>query len=91
MDTIGPNVRRLIARKMSLLAIPAGSDKDSLALGVEMFTNRDKFQSIATDAAAWVRAAIDVMKTAPDNPYGNDDEAIAAAILRGVEGREKAK
>lgn len=87
-EQIGPNVRRLIARKMSLLAIPAGSGKDSLARGVEMFTDRDKFMTIATEANAWVQAAIDVMKTAPDNPYGDDDEAIAGSILKGIEERE---
>lgn len=85
---IGPNVRRLIARKMSLLAIPAGSDKDSLALGAEMFTNRDKFTRIATEANAFVQVAIAVMKAASDNPYGDDDEAIAGAILKGIEDRE---
>lgn len=91
MAEIGPNVRRLIARKMSLLAIPPGSGKDSMALGVEMFTNRGKFTSIAAEASAFVAAAIKVMKTAPDNPYGDDDEAIAGAILKGIEERERIK
>jgi hypothetical protein len=85
---IGPNVRRLIIRKMSLLVIPAGSGKDSLALGAEIFTDRNKFQSVALEASAFVQAAIDVMKTAPDNPYGDDDEAIAGAILKGIEERK---
>jgi len=86
---IGPNVKRLIVRKMSLLAIPAGSGKDSLARGLDMLTNRGKFSSVAAEASAWVQAAIATMKTAPDNPYGDDDEAIAGAILAGIEQREK--
>lgn len=87
-EKIGPNVKRLIIRKMSLLAIPPGSGKDSLSLGVEMFTSRGKFASIAAEASDWVRQAIAVMKTAPDNPYGDDNEAIAGALLKGIEERE---
>lgn len=88
---IGPNVKRLIVRKMSLLAIPVGSGKDSFNLGVEVLTNRGKFASIAAEASDWVQKAIAVMKTAPDNPYGDDDEAIAGALLKGIEEREKSK
>lgn len=91
MANIGPNVRRLISKKMALLAIPVGSGKESFSMGLDVLTNRGKFSSIATEASAWVRAAIDVMKTAPDNPYGDDDEAIAGAILKGIEEREQAK
>lgn len=88
-DTIGPNVRRLIARKMALLAIPAGSGKDSFSRGLDVITDRKKFASVAQDAAAWVKEAVAVMKTAPDNPYGDDDEAIAGAILRAIEDKEQ--
>jgi len=86
---IGPNVRRLIARKMALLAIPAGSGKDSFTKGLDVITNRGKFSSIASEASAWVQAVIATMKTAPDNPYGDDDEAIAGEILKEIEQREK--
>ena len=86
---IGPNVRRLIARKMALLAVPVGSGKESFARGLNVITNRDKFSATAHQAAAWVQAAIATMKTAPDNPYGDDDEAIAGAILEGIDEREK--
>ena len=88
-EQIGPNVRRLIARKMTLLAIPVGSGKDSFSRGLEVITDRDKFSATADKAAAWVQAAIATMKTVPDNPYGDDDEAIAGAILEGIEQREK--
>lgn len=86
---IGPNVRRLIARKMALLAIPVGSGKESFSLGLDVITNRDKFSATVHEAAAWVQAAIATMKTAPDNPYGDDDEAIAGEILKEIEQREK--
>jgi hypothetical protein len=31
-----------------------------------------------------------LVKAAPDNPYGDDDEAIAGAILAGIEERKRA-
>ncbi len=85
-ERIGPNVKRLIVHKMSLLAIPVGSGKDSLPFGLQALTNRGKFASIAAEAGDWVRQAIAVMKTAPDNPYETDEE-IAGAILQGIEER----
>lgn len=86
---IGPNVRRLIARKMAILAIPVGSGKESFSRGLDVIANRGKFSSLAAQASDWVQRAIETMKTAPDNPYGDDDEAIAGAILEGIEEREK--
>jgi hypothetical protein len=74
---------------MALLAIPVGSGKESFSLGLDVISNQDKFSATAHEAAAWVQAAITTMKTAPDNPYGDDDEAIAGAILEGIERREK--
>lgn len=88
-DTIGPNARRLIARKMALLAIPVGSGKDSFSRGLEVITDKDKFSATAHEAAAWAQEAIALMKTAPDNPYGDDDEAIAGAILQAIEDKEQ--
>lgn len=88
METkIGPNVKRLIVYRMSLLAIPVGSGKDSFSRGLEALTSRGKFSSIAAEASDWVQKAIAVMKTAPDNPY-KDDEEIAGAILAGIEARD---
>lgn len=89
MAEIGPNVRRLIARKAALLAIPVGSGTSSFDKGLGVLLDRDKLTSTVNEASAWVQAAIDVMKTAPDNPYGDNDEAIAGAILKGIEERER--
>lgn len=85
---IGPNVRKLIARKLSLLAIPVGSGENSFIMGVEALTNRGKFVSLAAEASDWVRDAIQAVKSAPDNAYGDDDEAIAGIILRRIEEQE---
>jgi len=86
---IGPNVKKLIARKMSSLAIPVGSGKESFAKGLDVITSREKFLSIASQASDFVRRAIAELKTAPDNPYGDDDEAIAGEILKRIEEVEK--
>ena len=51
---IGPNVRRLIAQKMALLAIPVGSGKESFVKGLDVITSRGKFSSIASEASDWV-------------------------------------
>lgn len=37
---------------------------------------------IARVATEWVEAEIGAVKSAPNNPYGEDDEAIAGEILR---------
>jgi hypothetical protein len=87
----GPNVKRLIAHKMSLLMIPPGSGKNALATGIAALMAPGNVGKVAREATAWVEAAIAVVKTAPDNPYGNDDEAIAGELLAEVEKRQQAK
>jgi hypothetical protein len=78
---IGPNVRRLIAHKMSLDAIPPGGGfadaVDFLLLG--------RLSQSGKTATEWVNQAIRAVKSAPDNPYGDDDETIAGAILARIE------
>jgi len=87
-ETLGPNVKRLIAHKMALLAIPVGSGDKSFDVGVNAFLDRERFSSMAAEASNWVRQAITLIKTAPDNPY-RDDEEIATAILKGIKEREQ--
>jgi hypothetical protein len=43
---------------------------------------------VAREATAWVEQALAAVKSARDNPYGDDDEAIAGEILRQVEARQ---
>jgi hypothetical protein len=85
----GPNVKRLIAHKMSLLLIPPGSGKNALGVGLAGLAKPGNLVAVAREATAWVEEALAVVKTAPDNPYGEDDEAIAGAILEGIEARKK--
>lgn len=82
----GPNVKKLIIRKMSLLMVPASTPKGK---GMEMAVNAlrkpGNIGATAREATAWVEAALEAVRSAPDNPYGDDDEAIAGEILRQIE------
>lgn len=83
---MGPNVKRLIVHKLVMLMIPPGS-KDPLADGVTALTKLGD-SGMAKQATEWVEQAISAVKTAPDNPYGDDDEAIAGEIMRRVDERK---
>lgn len=82
MKKQGPNVKKLIAHRMSTIMIPPGGGfKD----GVKALLDIDGLKKVGKEASAWVEEAIALVKQAPDNPYGDDDEAIAGEILRQVE------
>lgn len=82
--TQGPNVKKLIAHKMSIDAIPNGG---GLGDGLKFLMDKQRIIAGAKAATEWVNQAISVVKTAPDNPWGDDDEAIAGEILRQVKER----
>lgn len=74
----GPYTKKLIISKMSQLAIPPdGSFSD----GLVFLSDPEKIMSTCKAATEWVFFAIDLVKTCPDNPYGDDDETIAKAIM----------
>lgn len=75
----GPNVKRLITRKMSLDAIPSGG---GFCDALRFLTDPAGITSSARRAIDWVFAAIDAVKSAPDNHLGDDDEAIAGEIIQ---------
>ncbi|KKL17574.1 hypothetical protein LCGC14_2484200 [marine sediment metagenome] len=77
----GPNVKKLIIRKMSKDMVPDGGGLPDALVALATPGNLSK---VAGEATKWVEAAIAVVKTAPDNPYGDDDEAIAEAVLKGL-------
>lgn len=84
----GPNVRKLIVRKMSLDAVPA---RGGLISALQFLSSKDRIMDGFRTAAAWTYEAIDAVKATPDNPYGDDDEAIAAAILTKIEERKQSR
>ncbi len=87
----GPNVRKLIAHKMSLLMIPPGC-KDPFITGIESMLKPNGIGDAAREATRWIETAIlAVRKAADPNPWRDaPDEDIAAEILRGIEGHKAA-
>ncbi len=84
---LGPHVKKLIAARMSILMIPPGSP-NPLATGLEALQS-PQLKDYARNAKDWVLQAVDVVKTSPDNPFGDDDEAIAQHLLAMIEKRRK--
>jgi spore coat polysaccharide biosynthesis protein SpsF (cytidylyltransferase family) len=58
-----------------------------LADGIRELSSAENIGKRCREATAWVEEALAVVKTAPDNPYA-DDEAIAGAILEKIEKRK---
>jgi len=75
------NVTSLVATFMWIQAIPSGGD---MIDGIRFLLDKDRVSCAAKDARKQARAVIDAVKEAPDNPWGDDDEAIAGAILERV-------
>jgi hypothetical protein len=79
---MGPNEKKLITMKMSKIMIPDGG---GVLDGFNALTNPTRLGEIAKEATEWVKQAMEVVKSASDNPYGDDNEAIAAEVLRRIE------
>jgi len=71
-------VMRLEIRRTSQLLMEGASSPIEGALRI---ADKDRFRSVAAEAKAWVRQAIEQVKAAPDNPWGDNDEAIAQGLL----------
>lgn len=76
------NVAQLVIRKASVDLIPAGA---SFADGAANMAKPGNLQRALREAKVWVDQAIAAVKSAPNNPYGTDDEEIAAVILKKLE------
>lgn len=87
---LGPNVKRLIAHKMSLDAIPKGG---GVADGLKFLLDKERIVKAAREADEWVKSCIAaVRKAAEPNPFREaPDEDIAAEILRKIEERKIAR
>lgn len=82
---LGRNTRRLLAHFIAREAIPIGG---GIGDGVNFLTNPELLRSGTEKAMANMESALQAVKSAPDNPYGDDDEAIAEAILKRLEERQ---
>jgi hypothetical protein len=89
-EPIGPNVKKLIAQKMALLMIPEGTT-EPLKAGATAILTPGSMGQHARVVTTWVREALAAIKAAPDNPYGDDDEAIARELLRKIDERKGVK
>ena len=77
---MGPNVKRLMIKKVSHDMVPDGG---GFADGLSALTDGGMGRRVQ-DATLWVQKAIKAVKQTPDNPHGDDDEAIAGEILRQI-------
>jgi len=77
----GPNVKKLIIHRMAMVIVPSDGGVINV---IEVFKDADRLTRTAREATAWVKEAIAAVKAARDNPYGDDDEAIAGEILRQI-------
>jgi hypothetical protein len=82
----GPNVKRLIAYRMSQLMVPPGG---GITDALESLIKPGNIGAVAKEATSQIEHAIAAVRSAPDNPYA-DDESIALAILEAIEA-DKAK
>jgi hypothetical protein len=91
MGKHGEFVTKLIIRFIAREAIPPGG---GIADGIEFFKDKEHRTRVIEKAEANAMLAIQLIRRAPDNPFGNDDEQIAQEILKGIEirvsrGRER--
>lgn len=87
MATQGPNVKKLIIRKMSTDAIPDGGGLED---GMRFLSDPQGISRAAKAATEWVSIAIRAVREATDpNPWRDaSDEDIAGEILRKIEERK---
>ena len=83
MSEHGPKVTKLINRYMAQLAVQNCGELDT---ATKFFIDAGYRKQIMNRAETEVMNWISVVKTAPDNPY-SDDEQIADALLSEVEKR----
>ena len=81
------NVKRLVAHKMSVDAVPGGG---GLVDALKFLSSKEAILSGARAATEWVRLAIAAVRQAGEpNPWKDaDDEAIAGEILRRIKDRQ---
>lgn len=75
---MGPNAKKLFAAFLAKEAVPDGG---GLADSMKFFLDKEHRAGVIERAAKNFEAGIAAVKAAPDNPYGDDEEAICAAVL----------
>jgi hypothetical protein len=85
---IGPNLKKLMVHFMAVDAIPAGG---GLQAAVDLIMSPNGLRDSAMRSLAQALAAVDAMRAAPDNPYGDDEEIIAGEFVKQIEERKAAQ
>jgi len=85
MSKYCPNVTKLIIKFIAREAVPPGG---GLASGLEFFGNPERRKQVLESAESKAIQAIQLVKSAPDNPFGNDDESIARELLSQIKKRQ---
>lgn len=88
MSKHGPNVRILITKFIAREAVPPGG---GLASAVEFLSNPERRKQVLERAEFEAIQAIQLIKSAPDNPFGDDDERIASELLDKIQERQLTK
>ena len=88
MSKYGPNVTKLITKFIAREAVPPGG---GLASALEFFSNEELRKQVLDDAENKAMQAIQLIKSAPDNPFGSDDEQIASELLSKIQERQLTK
>ena len=86
MSKHSPNVTKLITRFIAREAIPPGG---GLMDGVEFLIDRERRKQVLESAESKALQAIQLVRSAPDNPFGNDDEQIAGELLKKIKERDE--
>ena len=80
------NKTKLLNHFLSMHAVPPGG---GIADGLRFFADETYRKEVIKKAMVDLELAITAVKSAPDNPYGDDDNVIAGEILVQIERRKQ--
>lgn len=75
----GPNMRKFIAMKMARDLVPPGG---GIGTAISALVDPVRRHAGIADAVEWCEHTIAIMKTLAGNPFGDDDESIAAEVVK---------
>jgi len=83
----GPCFMKLFSRFLAVATVPHGGGIDNV---IRFFGDSAHRKSLLDDAMKQTEGAIELIRSAPDNTLGTDEETIACFIMQKVYEREKA-